>query len=405
MSFYLKPPRGDIALEKLEDLTIKRWEFLQLLTNDKEKVDIEDFQEELVKNRHLSEAVMENSSKDRVSHYFLRLSITQIGDYTLKQKFISGETRLFHYRLVESSSDDTRQSLCEVVRHIDNLETNDEELNVLGESIVNILSEDMLESDQDFEFPVPFQIVPNLVASRKVVLKEGQAMINKKVILDFLVCVFAKILKSSMIDLEHQDLDYGAQEDDQRISILVKRIKNHLKPYLRNEGHRSQNSILADEVDQESHHFPLCFARVHQNLQKHHRLGHHARVAYTLFLKEIGLSLEEAFKFWSHYYSKPTKVHEKCSHSWQENHRKFDYSLNHLYGQAGGRKDYSAHSCSAIGGRASSVNEELTCAFMNDIEDIDPRKQCASTLKSSKLKEIHKPSEFYNLSKQGQSKG
>ena len=31
MTFYLKPPRGDIALDKLEDLAMKRWNFLKLL--------------------------------------------------------------------------------------------------------------------------------------------------------------------------------------------------------------------------------------------------------------------------------------------------------------------------------------------------------------------------------------
>ena len=47
-------------------------------------------------------------------------------------------------------------------------------------------------------------------------------------------------------------------------------------------------------------HFMLTI----QRLTRLHRLGHHARVAYTLFLKEIGLSYEEALKFWAHHYSR-----------------------------------------------------------------------------------------------------
>ena len=66
-----------------------------------------------------------------------------------------------------------------------------------------------------------------------------------------------------------------------------------------------------------------------------------------------------------------TKNTEKCSHSWQENHKKFEYSINHLYGNAGGSKNYSAHGCESISQRISSIREELTCPFHEpDIEDL-----------------------------------
>ena len=140
MSFYLKPPRGDIALDKLEELTLKRWKFLEVLGENSENIS-----EILTKHSDLSVSVMENSSRDRVSHYFLRLSVSKINDFRLSSKFVNAETRLFEFRLSECSISCLRQSLCEVVRHIDSMETSDEELNILGESIVNILSEDMLE--------------------------------------------------------------------------------------------------------------------------------------------------------------------------------------------------------------------------------------------------------------------
>ena len=75
--------------------------------------------------------------------------------------------------------------------------------------------------------------------------------------------------------------------------------------------------------------------------------------------------------------------------------RQIQYSINHLYGNAGGRKNYSAHSCSSIAERSSSVNEELTCPFTTvDIEDagcsskcveIDHRKKCFDHLRKGKV--------------------
>ena len=82
MSFYLKPPRGDISLEKLEDLVLKRWRFLQILNGGKNE---DELQERLSQEANLSESVMENSSKDRVSHFFLGLAIAQSQSYTLKE--------------------------------------------------------------------------------------------------------------------------------------------------------------------------------------------------------------------------------------------------------------------------------------------------------------------------------
>ena len=44
--------------------------------------------------------------------------------------------------------------------------------------------------------------------------------------------------------------------------------------------------------------------KLHQHLRQDHHLKHGARMQYGLFLKGIGLSLEEAMKFWRAEFSK-----------------------------------------------------------------------------------------------------
>ena len=416
MSFYLKPPRGDISLEKLEDLVLKRWRFLQILNGGKNE---DELQERLSQEANLSESVMENSSKDRVSHFFLGLAIAQSQSYTLKELFLESESKLFKWRLDQACKKDINQSLCDVVRHIDNLNHEDTTLSILSESIVTILRQNMLENSSEndgFTFQVPFYVIPSLVAKRHVQLSLGQAQITCSIVPEFLSGVFSKLLANSLRKFKDGGLQYGFEEDDQRILNLLERIHLHIKDTMSTETIRiGTETLKAKDVDKEaSSHFPACFKQVHAKLKLDNRLGHHARIAYTLFLKDLGMPLEESVKFWQHFYSK-TCLHDcKCSHSWQDNDKRYIYSIHHLYGQAGGGKNYSAHGCKAIADRASSINEELTCPFSSDrsnnldIEDLlDPRKKCLNHLASSQANlpnlkpiAISKPSHFYFYSKQ-----
>ena len=403
MSFYLKPPRGDIHMEKLEELTVKRWRFLQLLDLE----DISQFHQTLVDHANLSESVMENSSKDRVSHFFLRLCISKSVDYSSKSKFIEKETSLFTYRLEQMSKRDITKSIHDVLRHLDDLtnqETCDKVLSVLAKSLECILDQNMLEEEGNyFEFQVPFQVVPQLVCRRKVVLNQGKASVHCDNVKEYLSCVFSTLLRSSIKKMSSQTISYGFEEDDDRIRILADTVQNQIiSAYDSISQISGKSHIRFEQIEELSKHYPPCFAHVHQKLQSSHRLGHHARIAYTLYLKDIGLPLEESLKFWNFFYSKHANHHDKCTHSWQENGRKFEYSINHLYGNAGSRKVYSAHNCSSIAKRCSNINGELNCPFY-DIEDLaqDHRKACLQTLKipSLDISIISNPPQYFQLSR------
>jgi DNA primase large subunit len=55
--------------------------------------------------------------------------------------------------------------------------------------------------------------------------------------------------------------------------------------------------------------------QLHQGLKTAHHLKHGGRMQYGLFLKGIGLSLEEAMKFWRAEFSRGMDGEKVCYHS------------------------------------------------------------------------------------------
>ncbi|XP_054708640.1 DNA primase large subunit-like isoform X4 [Uloborus diversus] len=119
----------------------------------------------------------------------------------------------------------------------------------------------------------------------------------------------------------------------------------------------------------ESMKFPLCMANLHEQLVKHHRLRHFSRIQYTLFLKEIGLSCQDAISLFMKEYSLPSdkkcRTNSSCSHSWSENRNRYIYSIEHLYGKKGAGKDYKGHSCHSLQRQHSNSFGDGGCPFVS----------------------------------------
>jgi DNA primase large subunit len=57
-------------------------------------------------------------------------------------------------------------------------------------------------------------------------------------------------------------------------------------------------SVFKNKKHQLSAHMPPCMRHLHAQLRRDQHLKHQGRMQYGLFLKGIGLSLEEALIFW-----------------------------------------------------------------------------------------------------------
>lgn len=113
--------------------------------------------------------------------------------------------------------------------------------------------------------------------------------------------------------------------------------KQHVGKEYNVEG--KTDTITYGEVDTLVSHFPPCMRALHYALRQEAHLKHFGRLQYGLFLKGIGLPVEEALLFWR------KAFHKKNDDEFQKG---YSYNVRYNYGMEGSRKNYAPYSCVKI---------------------------------------------------------
>jgi DNA primase large subunit len=115
---------------------------------------------------------------------------------------------------------------------------------------------------------------------------------------------------------------------------------------------------------------------IHRELTKTSHAKYDGRLQYGLFLKGIGLSLEDSLNFWKKKFSKITNE--------ERFEKDYAYSVRYNYGQEGKRVNFTPYSCYKIQNlKSQSVGETHGCPF--------------KTMSNDKLKEFLFQEKFNDL--------
>lgn len=136
-------------------------------------------------------------------------------------------------------------------------------------------------------------------------------------------------------------------DEDDRLSPILKHLsQNFTAPGATYDEAETLPGaqISAASIDGLSQRFPLCMRNLHMNLRKNNHLKHYGRLQYTLFLKGLGLSLEDCLIFWRKSFKLMT------DDQFNKEHR---YNVRHAYGDVGGDanrrgKGYTPYSCQKL---------------------------------------------------------
>lgn len=104
---------------------------------------------------------------------------------------------------------------------------------------------------------------------------------------------------------------------------------------------KSSIVLFGKKLWQKSELFPPCSRVLFDQFLATGYIPHGDRLQLGLFLKALGMPVEEQLKFWY-------RAVDNVGLSWEEFMKKGGYYIRHIYGLEGSRKDYSAPKCDTI---------------------------------------------------------
>ncbi|KAI1768022.1 DNA primase, large subunit [Hypoxylon sp. FL1150] len=351
LNFYETPPTADITLEQFEQWAIDRLRVLAELEacsfRNKSPAETAAHMKPLLEkylplqsNTSSSSKLSAERQKDHYSHFILRLAFSSTED--LRRRFSRVESMLFRLRLEEDSMRERMDFIQSLSLYWEPV-TEDERNKYLPE----LTATRGLKKGGDDEtwYKVDWERVPDLVESRRVFLKAGKAFVPSKELPSMVIAEFTKRLERAL-ELTARALP-RLDEDDRLTPILEHLSKNFVTPdasYSSGTSTVPGAEITARNVDNLSTHFPLCMQHLHRSLRRDAHLKHFGRLQYTLFLKGIGLNLEECLVFWR------SSFHKITDDTFNKEYR---YNVRHAYGDVGGDSNrrgggYSPFSCQKI---------------------------------------------------------
>lgn len=358
VSFYQQPPLGEITLDQFEVWAIDRIKILNeiesALVRNKPYKDIEStvlplLQQSLPLSTSVSpEKLKADRQKDYYSHFILRLCFSRTKE--LRDKFVKNETILFKIRFNQLSTKEQQNFIKSLNLPWDFI-SSEEKMKYssnLYKSIAPSLQFQLQLSDENskkqfFEneqfIKLPFENVLDLVSHRSIFLNKGYAYIPQFQQLQLLINEYQSHLNQQLLSAAHA---FPSLDEDDRILPILTHLSTNSNVSYTPDYESSSSDITAKTVHSKriTSNFPLCGSQLMDGLTQTHHLKYIARQQFTLFLKGIGLSLDQALEFWQNEFTR--------SISSDKFQKEYAYNIRHSYGKEGARINYKPWDCKTI---------------------------------------------------------
>lgn len=234
----------------------------------------------------------EFKNNDNISHFICRLAYCR--NEELRKWFLTQESRLFQVRMSEVDPKVIQgllESKCGISYQA--CSENDQDWIKFSQNITYRMKTNEDKKPSCF-VKVPFKEAISLVGRRQVFLFNGFAYVPIKELTGILSAHFRARVSA---ELAKAFKFMGEFFKDERISSLLMNLSNHnmIDFNLEEVKAPSDEKIRLSDLDYYSRkHFPPCMKALMVNLRNKHHLKHFGRLQFGLFLKGLGLNMDEA---------------------------------------------------------------------------------------------------------------
>lgn len=235
-------------------------------------------------------------------------------------------------------------------------------------------------------FRVPFEKVPDLVRKRMTLLEQGEAIVYVEDVANLATTEFKKRLWEAM-NRTSRRWEAFAKEEEQRLQPIVQAMSERYAgedQAAKSRGGMGERITAEDLPGLAKQSFPLCMRTLLERVQTDGHLRHQGRMQLGLFLKGIGLPLQESLKFWRREFTQRGGItNERFD-------KEYAYNIRHNYGQEGSRTDYTPYSCQKIIHSKPGQGEFHGCPFATLSEQQLRQRLSSLSLTESHVNEIVK---------------
>ncbi|KIS68271.1 DNA primase subunit PRI2 [Mycosarcoma maydis] len=351
LNFYTLPPTHEVTIEQFESWAIDRLKVLAEIESSQARNrtygETKDAVNALAKrllplnaNTALKTTdLLAERLKDHVSHFVLRLAFCRSED--LRRRFVKAESLLFRLRF-ETDDAVERESFMRDLK-LDWQPVSSEEKSMYREQLVATHPKMATTFESETFFKVDWTRVTDLVEKRRVFMRAGQAWVPIK---EQSSLVLAEFQSRLLRDLEMTARALPRLDEDDRLLPVLSHLSmgflagistDYTGSSITADGSTTVTAGMVDALVKT--HAPMCMKNLQSTLTTTGHLKHYGRLQYNLFLKELGLPVEEALVFWRRSFKHITD---------DKFNKEYRYNIRHGYGLEGRRMNYPAKSCARI---------------------------------------------------------
>lgn len=294
---YDRPPALDITLDEFETCALERLRVLShiealghrnlppaqfasaIATYSKQHLP-------LSSNTARTANLEEERRRDEIGHWVLRLAFSRSPE--LRARFVKAERDLFRHRF-ESDDTEERKGFLESLQLDWTPLSREEQDEVRGklqkwQPWMFAKGADPFTTEQWYK--VSWAAVPDLVASRKVYIRKGQAYVPQSLQLSLVLQTFSERLN---LALEMTAKNLPRLDEDERLAPVIDHLAASFLAgvgggdYVASDSTAAVTAEMVDDVARK--HFPPCMLSLYDNLKRNHHLKHFGRLQLGLFLK------------------------------------------------------------------------------------------------------------------------